>query len=87
MCVKLINQQRQNILETEVISEENRILREQLQHKNLQLTDTETLIKYPLSQSDSNCWSKHSFIHEFKKLQMFQSFQFSCFTNMIDKIY
>ena len=35
MCVKLINQQRQNILETEVISEENRILREQLQHKNL----------------------------------------------------
>ena len=49
MCVKLINHQRQNILETEVISEENRILREQLQHKNLQLTDTETLIKYPLS--------------------------------------
>ena len=49
MCVKLINQQRQNILETEVISEENRILREQLQHKHLQLTDTETLIKYPLS--------------------------------------
>ena len=42
MCMKLVNQQQQNIQNINSISEENKILREQLNRRNATIAENET---------------------------------------------